>query len=313
MRLVCPNCSAQYEIDASMIPDEGRDVQCSNCGHTWFELPPPASDMEELTAEDFTASDSLAPGFDDDSDTTEPDVEEATGYSDTVAADAEEDDDPERTRPVAEIVAEAAAGDDEDTDEDGDLPMPGAMGRQRRPADAAALDLLREEAERELSQRRSAQTENLETQADLGLDDLRGRGTPSRALRARMAHLGEEDALDEIEEVVPERVPTAPTPRVSEPQPEEEYEPPQRDLLPDIDEINSTLKSTRGRKAEAGDTRGGFRSGFFLMLLIAAGLIVTYAQAPAIARAMPGIEDQLISYVDMANKFRDWLAGLING
>ena len=40
MRLICPNCSAQYEIDASMIPDAGRDVQCSNCGHTWFELPP---------------------------------------------------------------------------------------------------------------------------------------------------------------------------------------------------------------------------------------------------------------------------------
>ena len=40
--LVCPNCSAQYEIDGSMIPDDGRDVQCSNCGHTWFELPGPS-------------------------------------------------------------------------------------------------------------------------------------------------------------------------------------------------------------------------------------------------------------------------------
>lgn len=40
MRLVCPNCDAEYEVDASVIPDTGRDVQCSNCGHTWFQMSP---------------------------------------------------------------------------------------------------------------------------------------------------------------------------------------------------------------------------------------------------------------------------------
>ncbi|MEM1429921.1 MAG: zinc-ribbon domain-containing protein [Pseudomonadota bacterium] len=40
MRLTCPNCGAQYEIDATVIPEEGRDVQCSSCGHTWFQLHP---------------------------------------------------------------------------------------------------------------------------------------------------------------------------------------------------------------------------------------------------------------------------------
>lgn len=40
MRLVCPNCDAEYEVDASVIPDGGRDVQCSNCGSAWFQLPP---------------------------------------------------------------------------------------------------------------------------------------------------------------------------------------------------------------------------------------------------------------------------------
>ncbi|TCM84630.1 zinc-ribbon domain-containing protein [Rhodovulum steppense] len=39
MRLICPNCDAQYEVDAAVIPGEGRDVQCSNCGHTWFQGP----------------------------------------------------------------------------------------------------------------------------------------------------------------------------------------------------------------------------------------------------------------------------------
>lgn len=37
MRLVCPNCGAQYEVDDRVIPEGGRDVQCSNCGHAWFQ------------------------------------------------------------------------------------------------------------------------------------------------------------------------------------------------------------------------------------------------------------------------------------
>ncbi|MEN9012433.1 MAG: zinc-ribbon domain-containing protein, partial [Yoonia sp.] len=37
MRLICPNCGAQYEVADDVIPLDGRDVQCSNCGHTWFE------------------------------------------------------------------------------------------------------------------------------------------------------------------------------------------------------------------------------------------------------------------------------------
>jgi len=37
MRLTCPNCEAQYEVDEAVIPEGGRDVQCSNCGHTWYQ------------------------------------------------------------------------------------------------------------------------------------------------------------------------------------------------------------------------------------------------------------------------------------
>ena len=39
MRLVCPNCGAQYEVDDRVIPDSGRDVQCSSCGHAWYQMP----------------------------------------------------------------------------------------------------------------------------------------------------------------------------------------------------------------------------------------------------------------------------------
>ncbi len=37
MRLVCPNCVAQYEIADGTIPVTGRDVQCANCDHIWFQ------------------------------------------------------------------------------------------------------------------------------------------------------------------------------------------------------------------------------------------------------------------------------------
>jgi predicted Zn finger-like uncharacterized protein len=37
MRLICPNCDAQYEVPYDVIPEAGRDVQCSDCGHTWFQ------------------------------------------------------------------------------------------------------------------------------------------------------------------------------------------------------------------------------------------------------------------------------------
>jgi len=46
MRLTCPNCKAQYEVADSAIPARGRDVQCSSCGHAWFERPD-ASDVAE--------------------------------------------------------------------------------------------------------------------------------------------------------------------------------------------------------------------------------------------------------------------------
>lgn len=40
VRLTCMNCNAQYEVPLDVIPAEGRDVQCSNCDHVWFQTYP---------------------------------------------------------------------------------------------------------------------------------------------------------------------------------------------------------------------------------------------------------------------------------
>ncbi len=36
MIITCPNCKKQFMINNSMIPDEGRDLQCGSCNHVWF-------------------------------------------------------------------------------------------------------------------------------------------------------------------------------------------------------------------------------------------------------------------------------------
>ena len=36
MIITCPNCNKKFMIDNSMIPDEGRDLQCGSCNHLWF-------------------------------------------------------------------------------------------------------------------------------------------------------------------------------------------------------------------------------------------------------------------------------------
>ena len=36
MIITCPNCNKKFKIDNSLIPDEGRDLQCGSCKHVWL-------------------------------------------------------------------------------------------------------------------------------------------------------------------------------------------------------------------------------------------------------------------------------------
>ncbi len=36
MIITCPNCDKQFKIDNSLIPHEGRNLQCGSCDHVWF-------------------------------------------------------------------------------------------------------------------------------------------------------------------------------------------------------------------------------------------------------------------------------------
>lgn len=81
MRLVCPNCGAQYEVDDSVIPEGGRDVQCSACGHAWYQMPISPEAAEETSGDEHPVPAAVdTDSLDADSDDTladekpEPDV-----------------------------------------------------------------------------------------------------------------------------------------------------------------------------------------------------------------------------------------------
>jgi len=244
MRLICPNCDAQYEVDVSAIPAVGRDVQCSNCGHAWFQ------------AADVTAS---APPHDHDA--------EDSGLS--------------QDRSDVQLSSQ---------------PLP-----QRRSIDESVLSVLREEAEREAIARR-ADAATLEMQGELVL------APPVKVPPAPVLPSAEPDTR--LSAVADRPAPfSRPTAR--------------RDLLPDIEEINSTLSpSTRVARDKVDDDdlpdltdsrtqRSGFRSGFVLMLVLAGLAMVLYIMAPQIAQQIPGTAEAMTAYVSAVDAARLWLDTLI--
>ncbi len=36
MIITCPKCEKKFKIDNSLIPEDGRDLQCGSCEHVWF-------------------------------------------------------------------------------------------------------------------------------------------------------------------------------------------------------------------------------------------------------------------------------------
>lgn len=39
MRLTCPSCASEYDVDAAAIGNRGRMVRCANCDAEWFQAP----------------------------------------------------------------------------------------------------------------------------------------------------------------------------------------------------------------------------------------------------------------------------------
>ena len=276
MRLICPNCEAEYEVDDAAIPDMGRDVQCSNCGHAWFQLPPEIELALEQEDELFGASNVADP-----------------------LPDLDEDDAPP--------------------------PPPAMADAPKRSIDENLMAVLREEAEREAAARK-AEAAPVETQTEMGLsapaaaaaaaaaaavvasaEQSRAAGaipTPAHAggLAAAARRIAQMKGLD----------PDAPPPAPPKPAT-------RRDLLPDIEEINSSLKGgaeppvlTEAEVEQIGQSNArGFRSGFAIAMLVAVLGLAAYVAAPRLVAMVPVTEGAVNAYVGAIDSARLWLDGLM--
>lgn len=345
MRLICPNCGAQYEVDDAVIPEAGRDVQCSACGQLWFQKSRAMLEAEE----DGTPEVLAAPeGWE----IPEEGMPEAPAEAapEAVGADAppagpedEEPEDPEDAalaEALAEIASEEAPAEvaqaEEAIAEPSPAPAPDpepapaaepAAPPQRRTLDDSLLAILREEAEREARARRAEGTAApLETQEEMNLEP------PPTAAASRAAAKLAAIAAAPAARAVPDFSDLS-TP---EEEPEEERfadlneredatpggAPRGRGRLPDIEQINSTLRASADRAGEAAahDTpqvlarqRSGFRLGFTLVMGVAVVLAALYGFAPRLGAAVPPLAPALGAYVGAVNEGRVWLDGQLRG
>lgn len=262
MRLVCPNCGAQYEVPIDVIPHDGRDVQCSSCAHTWFQHHP---DNDPGLALDLG-------------------------------------------QPMAEDLSDEVAQ---------DLAPPPTTPTPRRAIDEDMADLFREEREFEA---RARESETIETQTEFGLqppaEDEEERRV--RQARERMARMRGQDAVP-----APAPAPQAPQ---SDPQPDKDTaqevasaaaQGSRRDLLPDVEELNQTLRSPQApahvpQTEEERDLmdpprQSGFGKGFFLVVVLGGAALAIYLLHAQIAQHLPALAPALDSYVSAINDLRGQL------
>lgn len=306
MRLICPNCDAQYEVDARAIPVDGRDVQCSNCGHTWFHQPdddsdevygepgyseetqePEAAFPEAKPVSSAHAGQTVAPG------NGWPDTETA-GTGDDAADTPRDDDiedewDGEDDEPYAPAVSRPGPG----SASQSAVPATGlaaggteaaataaltAAAPRRRELDESVAQVLREEAERE-TRARQAERGTLESQADLGLDTAPTKKRHETSTGVR------HDPFADDNGAVPQHA--------------------RRRILPDIEQINSSLNASNAHMEnmrdettapEPEDGRRGFRLGFGVSLLVGLILLALYAFTPQIIARIPVAEPVLTAF-----------------
>ena len=51
MIINCINCSKKFEVKSSLIPENGRTIQCGSCNHVWFYKPLINSQKNETTSD----------------------------------------------------------------------------------------------------------------------------------------------------------------------------------------------------------------------------------------------------------------------
>jgi predicted Zn finger-like uncharacterized protein len=307
MRLVCPNCDAEYEVDGALIPEGGRDVQCSACGHSWYQMPPEtmAAEAEEAALYD---------------------AQPAAGTPPDAMTDAGQPAPPPPAPPAAapSPAPEAAPA--------STAPAPEAPLRAGRSLDESLLAVLKDEAEREARARRGERP-GLETQTEMPLTgsaravpraedaDADTRAMAPMAPPAPVAPSEPAAPVEPAAKVGPAtmalqkiaRLRGQPAPAPAEPV--KTPPPSRRDLFPGIEEVNSTLRAAgEPRDADQGavsDTiededapTNGFRNGFLTVMVVVILGAFLYVFAPVIASQVPSLAGPMTAYVQAVDALR---------
>ncbi len=299
MRLTCPNCGAIYEVPDNVIPEDGRDVQCSNCAHTWFQEP--ASHFAEDQEEDLTPPEEAVEDLPEDTPDSEDEISPEE-MLDRLAAEEEAQTDLPTDEPIFE---------DPEDEDDEEAPAPDLP---RRELDPMVRQVLQQEAEFEAERRAQEEGGSIESQPELGLmQPIKKRIVPAdipslREKQAREAEDAEKHASPEDELLAEEIAAEQDSGHRS-----------RRDLLPDVEDINSTLRTREAPKVRSVRTPGelmedpeeerqkGFRSGFFLTVVFALLLAMFYVKAGALSASMPAAAPALRTYVTSVDTARGWL------
>ena len=76
MIIDCVNCSKKFEVNASLIPDNGRTIQCGSCNHVWFYKPKIEQSKNEIY--NPKSNDDILENKKDDQDNEKPSKTEET-------------------------------------------------------------------------------------------------------------------------------------------------------------------------------------------------------------------------------------------
>lgn len=273
MRLICPNCDAHYEVGDDAIPDAGRDVQCSACGHAWFQTP----SRVRAEALSFPKPDAW-----ETQDTPEgpalPDDAEAP--ADTAQASAPQTSAPVQRKPaddeMLEILRQEAAYEAEvRARERATLEMQPDLGLRARsstpPPDAPAGGAA---AERATERATGQTTSHTDERADPSDDPAETRKPMGRR------------ALPDIDDISSTLQPVTHPRRYAD----------RQDVLPPTDEAESR----------------GFTTGFVMVISAVVALAAIYIAAPSLSEGIPALADVLARYTATIDAMRIWVADTAN-
>ena len=338
MRLVCPNCAVHYEVDDTAIPKSGRDVQCSACNHAWFQNPDGSTrPVVQATAArpaphpDPTPAETTKPVRPPTSRRLDPVIAEILREEAAREARARRGETPDMIEGQTEMALEEPTSEPVDA-----APSPPVPEPESQPKTEAET---RTEAKADPEPRPAERLPEIAPQADAKAssqpDAEPVAATPAEPATPETPAAQTAEPVEIIQAVDNEAPPEEDTPVSAVPDPVSEPEPvarqteeaapataaastgakgeyaPRKDLLPDIEEINSSLRAQGGlphrdmpgdeARAQREERGRGFRWGFSTVMLVFAAILLIYAYAPGIVEAVPAMEPAVQFVVTVVN------------